>query len=54
MLKWCLVFAERASVRAVLYSGALVGAYKNPVRRTCCQRLLASGKPKKVAPTDCM
>jgi transposase len=49
-----LVFGGRASVRAVLYMGALVGAYKNPVLRAYYQRLLAAGKPKKLALTACM
>ena len=49
-----MVFGGRASVRAVLYMGALVGAYKNPVLRAYYQRLLAAGKPKKLALTACM
>ena len=49
-----LVFGGRAAVRAVLYMGALVGAYKNPVLRAYYQRLLAAGKPKKLALTACM
>ena len=44
----------RARVRAVLYMGALVASRFNPVIRTCYQRLLAAGKPKKLALTACM
>lgn len=39
----------RATVRAVLYMGALVATQRNPVMRTFYQRLLAAGKPKKLA-----
>ena len=44
----------RARVRAVLYMGALVAARRNPVIRQFYQRLLAAGKPKKLALTACM
>ena len=44
----------RARVRAVLYMGALVAARRNPVIRHFYQRLLAAGKPKKLALTACM
>ena len=44
----------RARVRAVLYMGALVAARRNPVIRQFNQRLLAAGKPKKLALTACM
>ena len=41
-------------MRAVLYMGALVAARRNPVIRQFYQRLLAAGKPKKLALTACM
>jgi transposase len=44
----------RASVRAVLYMGALVATRCNPTVRAVYQRLLAAGKPKKVALVACM
>jgi transposase len=44
----------RARVRAALYMGALVGVQHNPVLRAFYARLLAAGKPKKVALTACM
>ena len=44
----------RARVRAALYMGALVATRHNPVIRDFYQRLLTSGKPKKVALTACM
>jgi transposase len=44
----------RSSVRAVLYMAALVATRCNPVIRAFYQRLLAAGKPKKVALTACM
>lgn len=40
--------------RAALYVGALVDRRFNPVIRDFYQRLLASGKPKKLALTACM
>jgi transposase len=43
-----------ASVRTVLYMAALVGSRCNPVLKTFYQRLLASGKKKKVALVACM
>jgi transposase len=48
------VWGGRAPVRAVLYMAALVGTRYNPVLRAFYQRLLASGKAKKVALTACM
>lgn len=48
------VWGGRAGVRAVLYMAALVASRHNPVIRACYQRLLARGKPKKVALTACM
>ena len=41
-------------VRAALYMGALVASRWNPVLRDFYQRLLAAGKPKKLALTACM
>jgi transposase len=48
------VWGGRAQVRAVLYMNALVATRHNPVIRRYYQRLLAHGKPKKVALTACM
>ena len=44
----------RASVRAVLYMGALVATRRNAVIRAFYLRLLAAGKPKKLALVACM
>jgi len=44
----------RASVRQVLYMAAMAAKRFNPVIRTFYQRLLASGKKKKVALVACM
>lgn len=44
----------RATVRAVLYMAALVATKRNPVIRAFYQRLLAAGKPKKLALVACM
>ena len=48
------IWGARARVRAVLYMGALNASRHNPVIRDCYQRLLAAGKPKKLALTACM
>ena len=48
------VWGGRSRVRAVLYMGALVGSRHNPVIRDFYQKLLAAGKPKKVALVACM
>ena len=48
------IWGGRARVRAALYMGALVGVRHNPVLRPFYERLLAAGKPKKVALTACM
>jgi transposase len=48
------VWGGRAQVRSALYMGALVAARYNPVIRAFYLRLVASGKPKKVALTACM
>ena len=44
----------RATVRAVLYMAALVATKRNTVIRTFYLRLLAAGKPKKLALVACM
>ena len=44
----------RAPVRAVLYMGALVATKRNAVIGAFYQRLLAAGKPKKLALVACM
>lgn len=49
-----LVWGGRAPVRAALYMAALVGSRRNPVLKTFYDRLLAAGKPKKLALTACM
>lgn len=49
-----LVWGGRAPVRAVLYMGALVATRRNVVIRAFYRRLIAAGKPKKVALTACM
>jgi transposase len=48
------IWGGRASVRAVLYMAALVATRHNPQIRTFYQRLLAAGKPRKVALVACM
>ena len=48
------VWGGRARVRAAPYMGALVASRYNPVIQDFYQRLLASGKPKKLALTACM
>jgi len=49
-----VVWGGRSRIRASLYMGALVATRHNPVISTFYQRLLAAGKPKKVALTACM
>ena len=44
----------RASVRAVLYMAALVATKRNAVIRAFYQRLVTTGKPKKLALVACM
>ena len=44
----------RATVRAVLYMAALVATKRNAVIRVFYRRLLAAGKPKKLALVACM
>jgi transposase len=48
------VWGGCSRIRASLYMGALVATRHNPVICTFYQRLLAAGKPKKVALTACM
>jgi transposase len=48
------IFGGRAHVRRVLYLAALVGTRFNPVLKAFYARLLAAGKPKKVALVACM
>jgi transposase len=48
------IWGGRASVRAVLYMGALVGIKHNPVLKAFYARLLGQGKAKKVALIACM
>jgi transposase len=49
-----MVWGGRARVRETLYMGTLVASRFNPVIRAFYERLLAAGKPKKVALTACM
>ena len=44
----------RASVRNVLYMGTVAGIRSNPVLRSFYERLVAKGKPKKLALTACI
>jgi transposase len=48
------VQGERATVRAVLYMAALVATKRNAVISTFYLRLVAGGKPKKLALFACM
>lgn len=48
------IWGGRSHVRAVLYMAALVATRRNPVIAAFYQRLLAAGKPKKLALTACM
>lgn len=48
------IYSGRATVRATIYMAALVAARHNAVIRVFYQRLLALGKPKKVALVACM
>lgn len=49
-----IIWGGRASVRKVLYMAALTACRFNPVFRAFYQRLVASGKPHKVAIVACM
>jgi transposase len=48
------VWGGRARVREALYMGALIASRHNPIIRAFYERLLAAGKPKKVALVACM
>jgi transposase len=48
------IYGGRGSVRRVLYMSALVAARFNPVIKCFYARLVAAGKPKKVALVACM
>ena len=48
------IWGGRAAVRAALYMAALVATRYNPPIRTFYKRLLAAGKPKKLALVACM
>ncbi len=48
------VWGGRARIREVLYMGTIAATRFNPAIREFYQRLLAKGKPKKVALTACM
>ena len=49
-----VVWGGRAPVRAALYMSALVATRRNPIIRAFYLRLVAAGKPKKVALIACM
>lgn len=49
-----MIWGGRASIRAALYMSTLSATRHNSVIRTFYERLLAAGKPKKVALTACM
>lgn len=49
-----MIFGGRGSVRHVLYMTALVAARRNPEIKVFYDRLVAAGKPKKVALVACM
>ena len=48
------VWGGRGRVRAALYMATLTAVRSNPRLRACYQRLLAAGKPPKVALTACL
>jgi transposase len=50
----CFVHGGRASIRAVLYMAALVATKRNSVIRAFYLRLVAAGKPKKLALVACL
>ena len=43
------IYGGRKEIRQALYMAALVGARFNPILKEFYQRLLAKGKPKKLA-----
>jgi len=48
------IWGGRAHVRSALYMATLVATRHNPTIHSFYQRLLAAGKPKKLALTACM
>jgi len=48
------IWGGRAEVRSVLYMATISALRSNPVIKTTYQRLVAAGKPKKVAIVACM
>lgn len=48
------IWGGRSEVRSVLYMATISALRSNPVIRTTYQRLVAAGKPKKVAIVACM
>ncbi|MCA3032161.1 MAG: transposase, partial [Rhodocyclaceae bacterium] len=48
------IWGGRANVRAVLYMASLVAMRHHPVIRAFYLKLVAAGKPKKVAIVACM
>jgi transposase len=48
------VWGGRARIREALYMGALIASRHNPHIKMFYERLVASGKPKKVALVACM
>lgn len=49
-----MICGGRAAVRSALYMAAIVAMRHNPMIRTCYERLVAAGKPEKVAIVACM
>ena len=49
-----VIYGGQARVRTALYMGALVASRYNPVIRDFYDRLVAAGKPKKLALVACM
>ena len=49
-----IIWGGRARVRAALWMGTLVAVQRNPAIRAFYQRLVATGRPKKVALTAAM
>jgi len=49
-----IIWGGRARIRAALWMGTLVAVQRNPAIRAFYDRLVAAGKPKKVALTACM
>jgi transposase len=48
------IWGGRADVRAVVYMAASVAIKRNPAIKTFHDRLIAAGRPKKVAIVACM